>query len=233
MKKQILIVSLSLLIILSSLLAACSADTLTPNTPSKKPSTTESDTVTTPDANYDAQIRDLENKIIELQQSQYVSDAEHQKELSALLDQLAALKAEAETQPTDTKKPTAESTKPDASRFLYTVADGKATITGYTGNETQLVIPSAIDGYPVHSIADSAFSSQTLKSVTISNGIVRIGWFAFRECPKLESVTVPASVTGIGYSAFPDASKTFTIYCHSNSFAYSYAQSYGYQYAVI
>lgn len=228
MKKQIFTIFLSLLIIASSLLAACTADKLTPSPPTAEDGG-ESSTV-----NYGAQIRALEERILALQQSQYANDAEQQKELAALIEQLQALKAESESagteNPDDGKN---ETPTPDAPRFLYTVTNGKATITGYTGNETRLVIPSAIDGYAVYGIADGAFSSRTLKSVTLSSGICRIDWFAFCECENLESVTVPSTVTSIGYAAFPMNSKTLTLYCHSGSFAQSYAQSYGLNYTVI
>ena len=36
--------------------------------------------------------------------------------------------------------------------------DGTATITDYTGTQTDLVIPSTIGGYKITSIGDSAFS---------------------------------------------------------------------------
>jgi len=40
---------------------------------------------------------------------------------------------------------------PDAD-FSYTVSDGKATITGYSGPGGDLVIPSTLGGYPVETI---------------------------------------------------------------------------------
>ena len=228
MKKQTLTVFISLLILISCFFAACTADKLaqSQNNPSKEPSPT-------PTVDYQAMIRELEAKISELEEAQSLSDTERQKELDALTKQLEALKKEAEKQESpspDDSDPPKEDLTP---RFLYTVNDGKATITGYTGTESRLVIPAAIDGYAVHDIADGAFSSKTLKSVTVSNGVCRIDWFAFRDCINLESITLPSSVTSIGYAAFPDASSQFTVYCHSGSFAESYAKSYGLNYAVI
>lgn len=233
MKKQWIAACLSLLIIFICLFAACTGDTPSPSTPQQNtnhvPSTNNTD--------YQAKIKELENKILALQENQALSDTEYQKKMSALLEELETLKAKAEKPDEDTTKDEATTQDPTqtptTSRFLYSVRDGKAIITGYTGTEERIVIPSAIDGYPVHEIADNAFESSTLKSVTISNEISRIGWFAFQACPKLESVTVPSSVTGIGYSAFPSDSKVFTLYCHADSFALSYAKSYGLRYTVI
>ena len=227
MKRHALTIILSLFIIAACLFSACSTTTRTPPA---------SDNSTTPPAttDYTSQIRALENKILELQQNQNLSDAEYQKELAKLTAELEALKEQSESQnATSSDKDQTTSTQTDTPHFLYMVNNNKATLTGYTGNTTHLVIPSAIDGYAVYDIADNAFSSSTLKSITISNGICRIDWFAFAACTNLESITIPSSVTSIGYSAFPSSSKKLTIYCHSGSFAQSYAQSYGLNYAVI
>ena len=118
-------------------------------------------------------------------------------------------------------------------KFLYNIDGEFATITGYTGSEERLVIPAMIDGYTVREIADSAFSSNQLKSIIITNGIEKIGWFAFQNCPTLIAITIPDSVSSIGYSAFPTQSKNFTIYCSNNSFAQQYAKSYGISYTVV
>lgn len=231
MKKQLAVAFLSLLIILSCILAACTSDTAPPST--MQPNNTDNSQA--PGTDYQAKINELESKISELQKNQTLTDAEYQKELKLLTDELEALKAKAEAEskpPQDTQKDH-ETQEPTSSQFLYTVSDGKATITGYTGKEAHLVIPAAIEGYPVYAIADNAFSSNTIKTITLPSALCRIGWFAFYECSKLESVTVPSSVTSIGYSAFPDSSHPFTLYCHNDSFAHSYAKSYGLNYAVI
>ena len=125
-----------------------------------------------------------------------------------------------------------ESSTP-VSQFLYKKEGNGIIITGYTGAEGHVVIPAKIDGYAVTAIGDSAFSSDSLKSIIISNGIQKIDWFAFNECPALLSVTIPESVVSIGYSAFSPQSNAFTIYCHSDSFAHRYAKSYGWSYALI
>ena len=106
-------------------------------------------------------------------------------------------------------------------------------MTGYSGEDERLSIPTMIDGYTVTEISDSAFASAKIKSVVIPEGVVKVGWFAFSGCTALESVTIPASVTGIGYSAFPSKTSPVTIYCPKDSFAQKYAQSYGLSYVII
>ena len=126
-----------------------------------------------------------------------------------------------------------QTTPQKASRFLYEVKDGKATITGYTGSETYIVIPSFIDGYEVEAVGESAFYSSKITTVIISEGVKRVDWFAFYTCPHLSSVTIPQSVTSIGYSAFEGSSPSFTVYCQQSSYAYEYAKSYGISYVVV
>ena len=196
---------------------------------------------------YSSVIQDLENQIIELQQNQYISNSERQKELARLEALLAELKQNggsvtlpAETKPkgdgTDTSKipVDTQANTPSASTptFSYQLEGDNAILTGYSGTDKFLTVPTSIDGHTVVAIADSAFSSTTLTSITLPTTVTKIGWFAFQACTALTSVTIPDSVTSIGYSAFPSSS-TLTIYCHSNSFAQQYAQSYGISYTVI
>ena len=87
--------------------------------------------------------------------------------------------------------------------FDYSVEDGKATITGYTGDGGAVIIPDTIDGYPVVGIGNMAFDECTaLTSVTIPNSVTSIGQDAFWACDGLTSVTIANSVTNIGDSAF-------------------------------
>ena len=231
MKTKIIITALSIILIITCLLAACGADanqSIFPTHP------TESGT-----SSNDASIRELEARIEELLNSQTSSSEEYSKELKELRSELAALKnqsgSQGSTNGTNTPESESTDTPPanNAPRFLYSTDGDNATITGYTGIDPHIVIPSAIDGYTVTTIAESSFSSENLKSVIITNGITRIDWFAFEGCTSLESVTIPSSVSSIGYSAFASAPTSLTIYCHSGSFAQNYAKSYGLSYAII
>ena len=101
------------------------------------------------------------------------------------------------------------STKAEAASyngFTYTVSDGEATITDYTGSATDLTIPSTLDGYPVTSIGDWAFAWCVSRptSVAIPDSVTSIGDWAFAYCEVLPSVAIPDSVTSIGDYAFSD-----------------------------
>ncbi len=109
--------------------------------------------------------------------------------------------------------------------------DGTAKIVKYKGKDTDVKIPSKIDGKKVTMIAKNAFSeNETIKNVTIPKGVTKIGDYAFSNCTSLKSVTIPNSVKKIGYSAFsyctslksvtiPNSVKTidsFAFYCCEN-----------------
>ena len=87
--------------------------------------------------------------------------------------------------------------------YTYIVAGGNATITGYTGGNGVVVIPSTLGGCPVTSIGYGVFMRSTiLTSVTIGNNVTSIGDAAFWGCAALTSVTIGNNVTSIGGGAF-------------------------------
>ena len=54
-------------------------------------------------------------------------------------------------------------------------------------------------------------SKESITSVIISNGVTRIGYYAFAGCTSLTTVTIPNSVTIIGYSAFYNCSSLTSV----------------------
>lgn len=89
--------------------------------------------------------------------------------------------------------------------LLYTINDSKTaiTITNSDLYSTSIIIPEKINGIPVTTIAQEAFSGRTnLKQVSIPDSVTSICDFAFSNCRSLTSVTIPDSVISIGNSAF-------------------------------
>ena len=69
------------------------------------------------------------------------------------------------------------------SDFTYTTVDNTAMVTGYTGSETELVIPDTLGGYTVTSIGNRAlWQNQTFVSVTIPETVTSIEEYAFWKC---------------------------------------------------
>ena len=86
--------------------------------------------------------------------------------------------------------------------FTYEINGESVTITGYTGSEGNVTIPSEIEGKPVTAIGERAFSqNKTLTSVAIPDSVTSIGVKAFYKS-GLENINIPAGVTTIGISAF-------------------------------
>jgi len=87
--------------------------------------------------------------------------------------------------------------------WTYSVTDNQATITGYLGDDTEVVIPAELDGMAVVKVGDEAFKDNTsVTSITIPDSVTSIGDFAFFSCTSLTNVTIGNSVTSIGHSAF-------------------------------
>lgn len=87
--------------------------------------------------------------------------------------------------------------------FEYSVNGGKATITKYSGNSENVVIPEKLDGYEVCYIDNSAFIDQKkLKTVTFPNTLKSIAGFAFYGCEALEQISLPEGFTFLDINAF-------------------------------
>jgi len=90
--------------------------------------------------------------------------------------------------------------------------DSTATITGYTGDDGNLIIPGWMDDHKVTSIGDYAFFDYTsLTSVIITNSVTSIGNSAFYYCTSLTNVLIPNSVTNIVDNAFGDCESLTSI----------------------
>ena len=74
-------------------------------------------------------------------------------------------------------------------QLIFDTATG--TLTGFTGNPSDVVIPNQINGVDVKSIGKRAFSFCTsLSSVNIPSSVTNISAWAFNGCSKLETINV-------------------------------------------
>ena len=75
--------------------------------------------------------------------------------------------------------------------FSYEIADGKAKIVKYIGEEAIVVIPEAIDGATVAEIAAGAFSGSIIRAVYIPDTVEIIAQGAFNGCDHLSTLRLP------------------------------------------
>jgi len=86
--------------------------------------------------------------------------------------------------------------------FQYSIEDGYAVLTGYTGKDPDIKIPKEYDGIPVQIIGESAFAQKNIKSVRIPDTVKIIRDHAFESCGQLETVELPYGLVSIGDYAF-------------------------------
>ena len=90
--------------------------------------------------------------------------------------------------------------------------DGTVVILSYDGYDTNLDIPSTLDGNTVTKIAPEVFyNCSKLVSVTIPDSVTEIGYRAFCASENLTTITIPDSVTKIGSLAFNGCSALVNI----------------------
>lgn len=85
-------------------------------------------------------------------------------------------------------------------------------VSGYTGEETDLVLPSSIDGTDMKGVAAVAFKDNTkITSVECPAGMLSIDDSAFEGCTSLKKVILPDSLTWIGPYAFSGCTSLETV----------------------
>ena len=85
----------------------------------------------------------------------------------------------------------------------YTIRDGEAVITGYSGGAVYLEIPAVLQGVPVTAIAERAFQqNNTIEFVAIPDCVRSVGSYAFSDCLALKEVYIGEGVQQLGMRTF-------------------------------
>ena len=87
----------------------------------------------------------------------------------------------------------------------YSISNGKAKITKYNGSDTEVTIPSELEGYTVTTIGYySFFEIETIEKVIVPDTVTAIEYCAFSGCDLLSSITLPDSLQSIAYDTLDD-----------------------------
>ncbi|MBO4604849.1 MAG: leucine-rich repeat domain-containing protein, partial [Clostridiales bacterium] len=81
--------------------------------------------------------------------------------------------------------------------------DGDLIIVRYTGSDSEILIPSELDGMKVTAIGSEAFAyCGSVRKLSLSEGIKEIADQAFLGCSFLESVELPGTLSDLGANPF-------------------------------
>lgn len=87
--------------------------------------------------------------------------------------------------------------------FVYEIADGEVTITGYTGTSTEVTFPEEVDGYPVTKLAEEVISwNEEICKIVIPDTVKTIEQKSFYCSFFVEDVYIGSGVESIGEDAF-------------------------------
>lgn len=124
--------------------------------------------------------------------------------------------------------------------YTYVVHENKAYLTAYEGSDTEIVVPSTIDGYVIAGVGTAFEKNTTLTHVELPSNITTVGSFyectslstisieanleriqdyAFYGCSALSYVTINASVKNVGDNAFGQCTSLKTVYIDSEDIA--------------
>lgn len=129
-----------------------------------------------------------------------------------------------------------------AEYYTYEIQNGEATITGYNKDllRRKVLIPQEIEGYPVTTIGDRAFSDMPSgigKEFYIPDNVTTFGKEAFAASAYLDSVRMPQKLTKMGEGVFaaclqmhfleiPDSLTEIPDYAFTNCWGYGEVNKY-------
>lgn len=99
--------------------------------------------------------------------------------------------------------------------FLYRVEgesdNPEVTIYSYVGSDTDVTVPSKIKGMPVTTLHGTFSGKETVKTVTIPEGVRLIEYHAFHGCTALTTVVLPSSLEEMTENTFYQCTNLKTV----------------------
>ncbi len=125
-------------------------------------------------------------------------------------------------------------TEASSGPFKFTMNDGAATISGYTGPGGAVSIPATINGSPVTGIGANAFQNKTtVTSVVIPDSVTNIGSSAFYGCSGLSTAGFLGNAPAMGTSVFGSTASGFTVNYFDGAVGFSRPTWNGYPSAIM
>ena len=88
------------------------------------------------------------------------------------------------------------------SDYEYDFCDDKIRLLNYLGDETEVVVPSVINGYEVAYLKGTFMENSQIEKVVLPDSIIEIGDHTFENCYALTTINVPSNLKQIGADAF-------------------------------
>lgn len=195
---------------------------------------------------YEAQIQNLTAQLSTMEQQMYIMREDYltqleqleqrfnEKQLSSNASSPSAEAEQGQSGHTQIKQPTGSIPEQDEDvklfEYTYRLENNFAILTSYLGNDKDVVVPAAVDGYLVIGLADRTFADSDIRSVTLPDTVEKLGWFTFYQCENLEKVVLPAGLSVIGYASFDGCAPSLCLYVKPGSYAEQFANSFGLRY---
>lgn len=97
--------------------------------------------------------------------------------------------------------------------YEYTILeDNTLKLDKYNGSQSNVVIPTQINGYSVSELSGTFYENSEIVSVIIPECVREIGQYSFYKCDSLKSITIPSGVENISSFAFRDCSSLKSVY---------------------
>lgn len=107
--------------------------------------------------------------------------------------------------------------------FKIVTSGDAAVISGYKGTDNDVSVPAKVGKYAVTELAFLFLSQEDIRTVTIADGVVRLGQNAFYNLKQLSTVSIPASITEISDACF-ELCSNLVIHAPAGSYAETYAR---------
>lgn len=111
--------------------------------------------------------------------------------------------------------------------YIFYNDGGEYYLMGYTGNESEIELPTSVDGKGYGIYQRAFYNWDSLTSVIIPDSVTSIGYSAFFGCGLLTNISLGSGVKSIGYQAFDYCCRLVEVYNRSELNIVAGSEDYG------